>query len=190
MTTALALLAVAAFQAPAASNVMLKERNLSCADWARVANYYVELGEEKAAADLIERTSPNPKKFAISNTHACHIARLIYEAKSGQPLRPPRLGAATLADGTSSGYEGWPCFPFAYQNGAWFLIADGYQLAGLQETVGNYLAYLKKEGRFRKILYPVPTAKQAEAAYERLVLDKRWQARTLNRNFLKRQTVY
>lgn len=188
MTSVIALFAVTAFQSPATASVMLKERNLSCADWAKVANHYIALGEQKAIEDLADRTSSNPTRFAISNTHACHIARLLYWPKPKEELRPPKLGAAAIVDGTRDP-SGWPQFPFAFQNGVWFLIARDYQTTEPQEKAKAYLDYLKENGVFRKVPYAVPSRKQAEAAYSRLLDSPSWKGR-LDAEFLFRQTQF
>lgn len=189
MTAAIALLALASLQLRAEDPILLKERNLTSADWARVANHYIALGEERAVADLIDRSSPKPVRFAISNKHALHIARLFYNPKPEGKLRPPTLGRLS-ALGEDVAYEAWPCFPFAYQNGVIFLFGDRYQFEGVPETAKEYLAYLKANGTFRRLAYPVPTRKQAEAALEKLLALPQVRNHRFDRNFLTRQTDY
>lgn len=189
MNAVLALLALGSFQLRADDPLLIKERNLTCADWAKVANHYIAIGEDKAVADLIERSSSQPPRFAISNKHACHIARLIYSPKPDETLRPPRLGHLYSTSAIDNPND-WSRFPFAYQNGVIFLLGDRYQLAGEPEQAADYLAYVKANGTFRKLAYPVPTAKQAEAALEKLIDSAAAKESKLSGSFLRMQIEY
>lgn len=179
-------------QAPVAEDpAVRKDRGLNCAEWAKTANHYLRLGEEKAVAELLDRSGPNPTKFAIRPNHACYILRLLYDAKKDGKLRGPMLGA--LAGGPKNP-ENWPRFPFAVHAGVIFLFGEDYQIAGVAETPALYAAYLHENGVFRTQFYSVPTGKEANRALDLFVRASRFKMEfdneaTVEAN-LRKQTAY
>jgi hypothetical protein len=175
--------------------VLRKDRDLNCAEWAKTANHYLRLGQEKAVAELLDRSGPKPTKFAIRPNHACHILRLLFDPKKGETLRQPLLGG--LPGGLPAGptpSERWPEFPFAVHAGVIFMFGEDYVLAGVAETPEGYVKYLQERGEFRTRFYSVPTGKEASRALDLFVRTARWREEfggsTQMEELLRAQTKY
>lgn len=178
---------------PAEDPVLHKDRDLNCAEWAVTANHYLRLGEEKAIAELLDRSGPKPTLFAISPKHASHILRLLYDPKPGKTLRRPLLGDW---DGLGRAIEAepWPEFPFVIHAGVIFQLVDSYMVMGEAETPKSYADYLKENGVFRTQQYAAPSSKKAKEALDLLVRSSRWRRAfgdsTQEAARLRRQTEY
>ncbi|MCB8931991.1 MAG: hypothetical protein M9921_01925 [Fimbriimonadaceae bacterium] len=195
----IALIFGAAFlgqQVPDDPPLLRKEANLTCADWANVANHYIAIGERKAVEELLDRTSDKPSRFAISNAHAARLCRLLYMPHPGNELRGPRVYDSWLPDG-STALDRWPEFPFAEQDGVWFWVGSRSPAGttGTEEPVGDYVRYCEAHGVFRSQPLMVPSTAQAMKALEALLKSDRWDPKYGQRWkasawFLRGQTEY
>lgn len=141
-------------------------------EWAKAANYYISLGEAAGLA----RLKADATKFENPwSTRAAHLCRVLFEGKDGRPLREPALGGLALPYDTMP-LSAWPEFPMVVQDGVWFIMAEGYTLAGYPEPYDQYIAYCQANGRYRKLPVKLPTATEAKAAVEALLGSKRWKA--------------
>jgi hypothetical protein len=154
-------------------DVLFAPQKLSCRDWTEVANYYIDLGEDKAVDSLVQETISHPKNKV--NTRVCLICRILFQPKGKHPLRPPALGDLSLPRMTMP-LSSWPEFPLVQQDGVWFVLDENYKQEGVPERAGLYIDYCRKNGRFRIEKLAVPTAQQAVDAVKSLQASKRWMA--------------
>ena len=150
-------------------------RTLNSTDWAQIANDYMAKGEEKACAELIEKSQRkfDPAHPIDPNVRASFVVRLIFQPRAKTPLRPPGLGGLPLPE-KSMPLRSWPLYPFFQTRGVLFLMWEGYVLAGLPEPCSSYIAYCKKEGKFRKAPYNVPSAGQTNLALTAFLKSSQW----------------
>jgi hypothetical protein len=150
--------------------ILYKPSRLSSKDWAEVASYFIELGEEKAVTELKEKSSG---KSGRVNTRTGLICRVLFEPKGSKPLRQPNLGTLALPY-LSMPLSKWPHYPLVKENGIWFLLEENYQRSGSEETARAYIDYCQQEGRFRTEKVAVPTKEETVDALKSLLSSKRW----------------
>ncbi len=68
----------------------------------------------------------------------------------------------------------WPFYPLAESQGAYFVMSQGYEIAGVPESAGGYLDYCLEHGHFRRVFLKVPSQKQAAAALNSLLHSQPW----------------
>jgi hypothetical protein len=145
----------------------------NCRQWAEAANYYIDLGEEKAVANLIEVANARPGSKA--SLRAALICRILFEPKNKRALRQPSFGELSLPAMTMP-LSSWPEYPLLQQDGVWFLLDENYQLKGKAESPRAYIDFCRENGRFRTEKLIIPTRQQAEDALKSLQGSKRWRA--------------
>ena len=156
-------------------NIFFQDSLLTSAQFARVANSLISVGEAKAAKFLIDESQSKSDLYAgTRNIRACHMARLLFRSKGDQPLRAPMLGGTDLPR-YSMPITDWPDLPFVQQNGFYFELTESYLLAGGPgESCAGYIAYCQKEGKFRSDTLKVPSVSEAKKAYDDLLSSPRW----------------
>src|SRR3712207_6045140 len=70
----------------------------------------------------------------------------------------------------------WPLYPVALSGSTYFVLNEGYMLAGVAERMHDYLRYCRANGRFRKQRVPVPTQEGTLADAEALRRSPAWRA--------------
>ncbi|MBS1715101.1 MAG: hypothetical protein JST30_12275 [Armatimonadetes bacterium] len=155
--------------------VFLK-RSWTCGSVALAANAYIDMGEERAVADLTVRGGRGQKLDYMpmaTAVRACHLCRVLFTGRNGKALRAPKLGVIRLPH-RSMPLSSWPEFPMAQQDGVWFELGNAYLLSGKAETVEQYVDYCRKNGAFRKEKLTVPDENTARAALKELLASDRW----------------
>ena len=72
--------------------------------------------------------------------------------------------------------KSWPLYPVAASGSSYFVLSEGYSLAGKAENPKDYLKYCRANGRFRKEPVPIPSKAQALKDLEQLRQSKAWKA--------------
>jgi len=145
------------------------QREFNAADVAQAVNYFIALGEEGALSELTKLAPDYDSRFGNFNRsfnrteRVGWVCRILFEPKGKQPLRPPMYGGLDLPDNTMP-FANWPRYPVAASGKSYFVLSEGYNLAGAPEDPKQYLAYCRAEGIFRK--QPVPVPARAEAQHD------------------------
>ncbi len=149
------------------------QREFSAADLAQAVNFFVALGEENAVSELTKLAPNYDSRFGEFNRsfnrteRVGWVCRILFVPKGKDPIRPPMYGGLMLPFETMP-YTSWPLYPIAASGKTFFVLSEGYRLAGEPEEPTRYLAHCRAEGVFRKQPVPVPT--QAEAQRDALTL--------------------
>ncbi len=155
---------------------LFKRKEFTCDTLAVAANYYIELGEDRAIKELKmleEDFGASMKRGFQRNERIGWVCRIVFNGARGKPLRPPMYGGLSLPRLTMP-LERWPLYPVAESDGVFFVLSEGYSLAGVAERVSDYIDYCKSTGTFRKAKVKVPTQGEAIKAFKAFKDDKRW----------------
>jgi hypothetical protein len=148
---------------------------------AESANYFIGIGEEKAIEELLQLTPSDDEPFGRKNTkngvrldrnRAAWMLRILYLPKQ-RYIRQPLFGGLSLPRETMS-LDDWPLYPLAESEDVYFVLSDGYMLAGVAERISDYAAHCKENGTFRKKKVTVPTSESAKKALSSLYSSQRW----------------
>lgn len=170
------LAAVLVSAQPGPIDVAFSKKAWTCESIARAVNAYIDMGEERACADLVTRGASGQKLDytpMFTTVRATHLCRVLFIGKGGKAVRAPKLGAVRLPS-RSMPLSAWPEFPMAQQDGVWFELGNGYLLSGKAETVEQYLDTCRKSGTFRTEKLAVPDENSARAALKELLASDRW----------------
>jgi hypothetical protein len=157
--------------------LLFRERSFSAANLAEAVNHFVALGEEPAARELSTLApdhDPGRAGFSLPE-RVGWVCRILFQPKGDQPLRAPRYGAHSLPYLTMP-LARWPLYPVAESGDSFFVLSEGYMLAGIPERPTRYLAYCRAEGIFRKQRIPVPGRHQAKKDVLALRQSPAWKA--------------
>jgi hypothetical protein len=148
---------------------LFTRKKFNCATLANAANYYIGLGEGRAIKEmkLLEKD--------FSAERIGWICRIIFDGKNGEVLRPPMYGGLLLPKLTMP-LDRWPRYPVAESEGIFFVLSEGYMLAGMAERASAYIDYCSSAGVFRTNAVKVPTKAEAVKAFEALKESKPWKA--------------
>ena len=145
---------------------------------AEAANHYIAMGEDRAVKELklLEDSTYTEmlRGGADPNTRISWLCRILFRGKPGHSIRPPAYGALTFLPPDMIG-EQWPLYPVAESKGVYFVLSEGYLLAGVAEKASEYVDYCRKHGSFRKTKVKVPTRSEATRALEALTHSGNWQ---------------
>jgi hypothetical protein len=148
----------------------------TCADLAHTANRFIGLGEVGTVSEL-KQLCELSKEHGITEDRMSEqvgwICRLLFVPAAGQPIREPSFGGLRLPWNTMKD-EDWPLYPLVESEGVFFVLAQGYILAGFPEDPQQYLDYCRTNGTFRKQLVQVPTEEEAQRALDRLLSPSAW----------------
>lgn len=153
------------------------ENEFTCAMFAEAINHYVDMGEEKAITSLrtLARSKPQGDMGDRAKRRMAFICRVLFEPKGNAPLRAPLFGGLLLPENTLP-LEKWPLYPVVRAGPSYFVLSEGYFLAGKAELSITYLDYCCAEGRFRKGRVRIPTKAQALRDYDLLLQSAPWKA--------------
>jgi hypothetical protein len=70
----------------------------------------------------------------------------------------------------------WPLLPVAASGASYFILSEGYLLAGWPENPITYLRYCRTNGTFRTKRVPIPTREQALKDLKQLHQSAAWRA--------------
>ena len=160
----------------------MREAAISPRMLAEAVNHFVAVGEQATIRELEALAAP-PKSQDAAEVHReirtreriGWVCRILYQPKGGKPLRPPMYGAHHLPV-KSMPLKDWPLYPVAASGSTYFILSEGYFLAGYPEHPLDYLDYCRREGRFRKDPIPLPTREQAMKDAARLRQSGAWKA--------------
>src|SRR5207248_2099895 len=87
----------------------------------------------------------------------------------------PMYGGLSLPFKTMP-HANWPLYPVAASGKSFFVLSEGYSLAGVPEDPKHYLAHCRAEGAFRKHPVPIPTQAEAQRDAKALRQSPPWKA--------------
>ena len=155
---------------------LFKARDVTCVTLAEAANYYISLGEAEAIKKLkgLEEGFGDSRDRGFGrNARIGWVCRIIFEGKGDKPIRQPYYGGLLLPYLTMPLTE-WPQYPVAESEGVYFVLADGYMLAGVAEEASDYIDYCSNNGTFRKTKVNVPSKADAISAFNSINDSIRW----------------
>jgi hypothetical protein len=159
--------------------LLFREKPFICAALAEAANHYVALGEKAAIKELEALTSDWTKDHRRGefsrNERVGWVCRVLFQPKEKEPLRQPSFGALHLPR-NSMPLKAWPLYPVASSGKSYFVLSEGYSVAGHPEDPKDYLKYCRPDGKFRTELVPIPTRDQALEDLEALRKSDAWKA--------------
>ena len=154
--------------------VLFREKAFTCVTLAEAVNHYIALGEEAAIKELESLTldSATDSKGGFSRKERMGwVCRILFQPQGKDPIRPPAFGALDLPF-TSVSLTTWPLFPVAVSGTSYFVLSEGYWLAGRAEDPRAYLSYCRANGKFRTEQVPIPTRIHAVNDVNRLRQSK------------------
>ncbi|MBC7815461.1 MAG: hypothetical protein IAG10_01020 [Planctomycetaceae bacterium] len=161
--------------------LLFRQRTFTATTLAEAVNHYVSLGEEAAVRELTD-IAPNHdfKRDELAEgfsrpERVGWVCRILFQPKREQPLRPPLYGALSLPHKTMP-LSSWPLYPIAASGNSFFVLDEGYSLAGRAEEPRHYLEYCRAEGVFRKTSVPIPTRAEAQKDVLMLRRSPEWRA--------------
>lgn len=166
LTALCSLFVISVAQANETVPDLFTKKELNTSTLAQAANHYIEMGEIRAIKSL----------KALGEEHAVCIGwvcRIIFQGKDGKPLRQPMYGGLSLPYLTMP-LERWPLYPVAESDGVFFVLSEGYMLAGVAERASDYIDYCSANGDFRKTKVKIPTHDEAVGAFDSLKRSERW----------------
>lgn len=156
---------------------LFHERTFSAADLAKAVNHFIAIGEETAIRELTGLAPDHDFKRDIVGKgfdlpeRVGWVCRILFEPKNGKHLRPPMYGALNIQPHSR---KDWPGYPVAASGKSYFVLSQGYVLAGAAEEPTQYLEYCRTNGVFRKKPVPVPTRSEAQADVSSLRKSPAW----------------
>ena len=160
---------------------LLRERSFVATDLAAAVNHFIALGEEATVRELSALAPDHDfnrdivaKGFSVPE-RVGWVCRILFEPKGDKPLRGPGYGGHSLPHLTMP-TSSWPLYPVAASGDSFFVLSEGYILAGVAEDPKQYLVYCRAEGTFRKNPVPVPTRDQARKDVALLHESAVWKA--------------
>jgi hypothetical protein len=149
---------------------------------ADAVNLFIDLGEQAAVEELNRLSDDDWSQHQLGpggawyvNERIGWVCRVLFEAKDSKPLRPPMFGGHLLPFNTMPDAN-WPLYPVAQSGAAFFVLSEGYMLAGYPESPRAYIEYCRQHGVFRKNRLSVPSKKQAQNDALALRRSAVWQA--------------
>lgn len=161
---------------------LFRRGDIDAAILADAINHYVAVGEERAKVELaaLAPDVPDPvskfgelSKADLAN-RVSYMCLILWPVKPGASRRPPGFGGLPFVDGHFGGSPDWPLFPVIMAGHSYFVLSDGYVLAGLPESPVHYLESCEGSGVFRTQPVTVPTRQQAERDLLELRNSKAW----------------
>ena len=156
---------------------IFQEKDFSAAIVAEAVNHFVQAGENASVRELealaVDRPIHDRKNGFSINERIGWMCRVLFIAKPGEHLRPPRFGGLSLPYLTMP-FDRWPLFPVAHSGSTYFVLDEGYKVVGLPENTKAYIQYCRENGVFRKERVPVPTRAQAIKDAASLRESDRW----------------
>ena len=159
---------------------LFREKAFSCATLAEAVNHFVGLGEKaaikKLESQVLDWHADADFKLGFStNERIGWVCRILFQPKGNEPLRDPAFGGLSLPS-NSMPFTRWPLYPLARSGSTYFVLSEGYWLAGWPEDPKEYLKYCRTEGKFRTERIQVPTRRQALKDLEQLRQSEAWKA--------------
>jgi hypothetical protein len=156
---------------------LFQNRNFTAGSFAETVNHFVVLGEDAAIQELrnltLEKINDSQSSLDV-HQRIGWVCRVLFEGKT-KSLRPPGLGQPHLPFNTMPSHN-WPLYPVALSGLTYFVLCEGYFLAGVAEDPSHYIEFCQKEGVFRNELVYLPTRSRALADAAALRRSAAWRA--------------
>ena len=156
---------------------LFKQKKFTAAIFAEAVNHFVALGEEASVKELlsmeVDDSDFHTNHWSV-NERIGWMCRVLFEAKTDEALHRPAFGA--LWNLPPMPAKDWPLFPVALSGSTYFVLSEGYSLAGVPDRPKFYIEYCRKSGVFRTKPVVVPTGKQAVKDAEALHESSQWKA--------------
>jgi hypothetical protein len=163
---------------PVDTPLLFRQRDFTCADLAEAVNHFVKLrrvSAEEALKNLIAVAAIRPRgEFDISE-RAAWICRVLYQPAGETPLRDIRSGGLSLPY-RSMPLTKWPLYPLARSGDSLFVLAEGRTLAGVAESLPDYISWCRRNGVWRDKPLPVPDRATALRDAQKLRAGAAWKA--------------
>jgi len=170
------LIAMTAAQARQVVPELFTKKQFNAAILAQAANHYIGMGEAEAIKALKALEKDHSKAIDRgfhTNERIGWICRIVFQGTNGKPLRQPMYGGLSLPYLTMP-LERWPLYPVAESDGVFFVLSEGYMLAGVAERASDYIAYCSANGDFRKTKVKKPSRNEAVSAFDALKKSNQW----------------
>lgn len=154
---------------------LLEQHQFTCRDLSEAVNYFVQLGEMKAIFELQrlgEDDETDPHRFERIE-RLSWICRILYERKDGKAIPMPWFGALFLPPMSS---KDWPLCPVVKSGSSYFVLSEGYLLAGYPEPLDEYIERCRSAGKFRTATVPVPKFEESTKDLDELLRSDKWAA--------------
>ena len=163
----------------AATPELFRQRAFTAASFAEAVNHFIDLGENAAvgelrglAVDYIKDHHDHRGEWSI-NERIGWMCRVLFESKTNGFIDPPRFGRLDLPVETMPD-SSWPLYPVALSGSTYFVLSQGYFLAGAPQDPKDYIDECRKVGAFRKAKVSIPTRAQALKDAAALRQSKAW----------------
>ncbi len=159
-----------------AGTVPLVPAHPTCFELAAAGNHFIALGEEGAVTEITRYWNKVQNDFSVESSareQIGWICRMIFVPKPKAVLRRPMFGGHWLPLDSFQDTD-WPYYPLAESRGIFFVLAEGYFLAGYPEDPLKYVAYCRANGVFRREQLHLPSDEEAGHALELLLSSEAW----------------
>jgi hypothetical protein len=158
-----------------ASESFALPENATCADLAILANRFVDMGRDRAIAEL-EKLSDGPNGeggFGASRQLADRLCAILF-AYGNDSHRRFLTGGFFMLPFLTMRRDDWPYYPLAESDGVFFALADGEVLAGFRFGLKYDFDSQGSKIVFRKDHLKVPSPQDASLALDRLIGSDVW----------------
>jgi hypothetical protein len=164
-------------------NVWLPGEDYRVDPYIRAAMILQSMGKKKAIQRLVQLSKNDDFDENIKIVALC---RMLFTEKKDVKFRRPGLGDPGFLGSTK--IKDWPLEPIELVNGVPFLIVTGYNLGGIPESGGQYLAYCIAKMEWNKFKFEPKTNREKRAALRKLLAAKKLKGLELEeRKFLEAQ---
>ena len=149
-------------------------RLFSCAEvnsltLAEAANYFADMGEERATQELILIANRSPSHLIRAGL----VCRILWRG-SNEPIRPPLHCVYMNFEYEPSKLNAWPLYPLAVSGESFFALDMEYLGGGEMEQIDEYIKHCRKHGTFTKHLNRLPTRATTLVDAKNLIKSTRW----------------
>jgi hypothetical protein len=161
---------------------LFQQKQFTAAAFAEAVNHFVAIGEDASVRELRGLALDDAASRALrgkdrwsANERIGWMCRVLFEPSTDTPLRPPAFGGLALPEHSMPAAD-WPLYPVAHSGSTYFVLGEGYLLAGRAEDPIAYIAYSQRAGIFRTHPIAVPDRAQAMKDAAALRQSAAWKA--------------
>jgi len=138
------------------------------------ANHCIRLGETETLREF-ERLIRENGAIPTYNLEerVFWLCRILFAFEENAPIRPPQLGTLPLPHDQFH-LTDWPIYPLAKSGNSYFVLCEGYSLAGMPEPIDQYFKLCKAHGNFRTESIVVPSILESQQDLMRLQQSNQW----------------
>ena len=171
---ALICLGLCALDLPSRANesplILALPEDATCVDLANLANQFIDMGRDKAIAEL-ERQSGDG--FGDSRQLADRLCAILFSYQ-GDSHRRFLTGGFMMLPFLTMPVNDWPYYPLAESDGVFFILSSGELLAGFRFNLKYNFDTRGSKIVFRKDHLKIPSRQEATLALERLIGSDAW----------------